>query len=131
MSSNAFYNVIEFLLNDSFENVNNLIFTDFSLAPQNLLYEGNHEDREITINYKSNSNEFLSEKKDNLSIIESSNGDNSSNKFYSFDDITEKFQNSDFNEKLKKNSIIEEREQKLCSRKRKRNKTSQGNQDKK
>ena len=64
MSSNTSYNASGFLLNNSFENINNLILTDYFLSPQNLLYERNHEDREITTNNKSNSNEFLSEKKD-------------------------------------------------------------------
>ena len=66
-----------------------LIFTDSFLAPQNLLYERNHEDREITTNNKSNSNEFLSEKKDISSNKEISNVDNSSIDYYSFDYIEE------------------------------------------
>ena len=124
----------------SFENQidDNANFNDLSFTHGNHSFDEKQDNIEISTNIKSNLNENHSEKKDNFSIIESSNtiielsnGDNSSNKFYSFDDITEKFQNSDFNEKLKKNSIIEEREQKLCIRKRKRNKTSQGNQDKK
>ena len=104
---------------------NNIIDNPFFLVPI-IPY-----DKEIPIYSIPNLNENYSE--GNIissSIIESSNGDNSSIEFYSFDKIKEKFQNSDFYEKLKKNNIIEEEEQKLCSKKRKRNKTSQGSQDK-
>ena len=129
-------------LNDSLLGINignNIIDNPFFLVPVIPFLEEYQDYKEIPIYSISNLNENHSEDTIiNSSIIESSNpiielsnGDNSSIKFYSFDKIKEIFQNSDFHEKLKKNIIIEEDEQKLCSKKRKRNKTSQGAQDKK
>ena len=121
-------------LNDSLlRNVigNNIINNPFFLVPVIPFFGEYQDDKEIPIYSISNLNENYSEGNIiNSSIIESSNGDNSSIKFYSFDKIKEKFQNSDFNEKMEKDNIIEEEEQKLCSKKRKRNKTSQDSQDK-
>ena len=125
MSSNIFYNEIESLPNDSFVNYDNLIFTDFILAPQNLLYEINHEDREITTNNKSNSNEFLSEKKDKSSNKESSKDDNSSIDYDSFDKIKEKLPK--FKGILRKNQYIIIVEKKLCNKKRHRGQNDKAN----
>ena len=118
MSSNIFYNEIESLPNDSFVNYDNLIFTDFILAPQNLLNEGNHEDKENTTNYNSNSNVFLSGKKDKSSNKESSKDDNSSIDYESFDKIKEKLQK--FKGILRKNQYTIIVEKKLCNKKRHR-----------
>ena len=115
-----------FPLNGSFygnEIDDNCINSGFPLSYENSFYEEKQDDKNISTNYKSNSNECHSDTNIKFSKKESSNDDNSSINYFPFDEIKDKFPN--FKGIFKKDFNIEKAEKKLSNIKTKRDKNDQ------